>query len=727
MDSCPEGANSSTSTSCTSMTPPPAKWKREHCKVQFQDEWLQEPEFKVWLEKCANTRKAKCALCKKVLSAHRGNLLRHRNSERHCRYEEITKHLISTEGYNVDGGYKNKKVLARIAEMRLCMNIIEHNRSFNSFNHFIDMLYACFPDSEILTEVSLRRTKIYAIITNVLNQAIIEKHIEILVNKFFSTLVDESTDVSNDKNLCILVRYVDEGAIVTYLLDYIKISKSNAENLYKCFIYALQKNNLDIANLVGVCIDNANVMLEKHNSFVSRILAKNSEVVIVPCTCHCMHLIAYSATKCLPTEIVSVIYKIYNYFSRSPKRQNMWNETFKIFNIGERKIIQPSPTRWLMLRKSINIILMQFPALVQFFLDAFVTDNTESVTYIFKILNNRLTKVYLEFLKYILGVMNKYNLLFQSNDVMIHLLSHKLNKFLKFLGSSFLTYECINTAQHLHAIDIYDNKNLMPVEEILLHADAEAAMEEVKSTNDVSDDDMKQFYQNIQKFYQTAYEAATARLPFDEEFLNALDFLNPTITLDIRMHKDQLNHILQKFPSKFDNHNVHLEWREIAVYFEPNETIEIAKLNICDFWKKISQIKNPLGQCRFPNIMKVVQLCLALPHSNAEVERFFSMISKIKTDKRNKLRCKTISSLTRLKLDLKSTKKTCANWQPSKRALQLCNDDDMYKKETIPQHLTGIILPDEEETESDTDTDRNNSETHITNHIFTLQKEITKN
>ncbi|XP_076380828.1 uncharacterized protein LOC117220178 isoform X4 [Megalopta genalis] len=391
MDSCPEGANSSTSTSCTSMTPPPAKWKREHCKVQFQDEWLQEPEFKVWLEKCANTRKAKCALCKKVLSAHRGNLLRHRNSERHCRYEEITKHLISTE------------------------------------------------------------------------------------------------------------------------------------------------------------------------------------------------------------------------------------------------------------------------------------------------------------------------------------------------GSSFLTYECINTAQHLHAIDIYDNKNLMPVEEILLHADAEAAMEEVKSTNDVSDDDMKQFYQNIQKFYQTAYEAATARLPFDEEFLNALDFLNPTITLDIRMHKDQLNHILQKFPSKFDNHNVHLEWREIAVYFEPNETIEIAKLNICDFWKKISQIKNPLGQCRFPNIMKVVQLCLALPHSNAEVERFFSMISKIKTDKRNKLRCKTISSLTRLKLDLKSTKKTCANWQPSKRALQLCNDDDMYKKETIPQHLTGIILPDEEETESDTDTDRNNSETHITNHIFTLQKEITKN
>ncbi|XP_033325792.2 uncharacterized protein LOC117220178 isoform X6 [Megalopta genalis] len=119
MDSCPEGANSSTSTSCTSMTPPPAKWKREHCKVQFQDEWLQEPEFKVWLEKCANTRKAKCALCKKVLSAHRGNLLRHRNSERHCRYEEITKHLISTEGYNVDGGYKNKKVLARIAEMRL--------------------------------------------------------------------------------------------------------------------------------------------------------------------------------------------------------------------------------------------------------------------------------------------------------------------------------------------------------------------------------------------------------------------------------------------------------------------------------------------------------------------------------------------------------------------------------------------------------------------------------
>nr|XP_033336647.1 uncharacterized protein LOC117226439 [Megalopta genalis] len=687
------------STFCTCASPPPAK--KIYKRNEFKDEWLQEPEFALWLEKCEDIEKANCRICQTDLAACRRDLVRHKNTGKHIQNEESARNwtlVLIKEEFDVERA-ENFEEMVREAELRLCVDIVEHNRTFNSFSHYIKMLRESFPDSEILSKISLKRTKIKATITNVLSKGIVAKHTEILANRYFSILIDEGTDLCDNKNKCILVRYANEGIITTYLLDYLKIRENTAENLYKCLMYTLETNNLNIKNLVGVCIDNANVMLGKHNSFVSRILATNKEVAIVPCACHCIHLAAYNATKRLPQEIIKVIDRIYTYFSRGPKRKDMLEETQKLFNIGKGKTIQLSPSRWLTLADLINRILTQWPVLIRFITETHLKDKTEIVSYIFNTLNKKLTKAYLQFLKSILTAMNKFNLLFEGKDVMIQQLLPELKRFLRFLGYAFLTEKCMTTAENLHAIDIHDNHNLLPVENIFIHNEAQETIEAIKETNEASDDEIKLFYKNIQKFYQTAYEDVLARLPLNEQFFDALGFLEPKVTLNLQIHKDQLRHILEKFPSKFDSHSVYLEWHEMASYFTHEEKNEIAELKVCDFWKKMSEIKNPIGEYRFPNITKFAELCLLIPHPNGEAERFFSMINKIKSEKRTRLKCKMIGSLTRVKLDLRAERETCISWEASQKTLEFFNCQ-MYKKETIPQHLIDVILPDGEDNES---------------------------
>ncbi len=45
-------------------------------------------------------------------------------------------------------------------------------------------------------------------------------------------------------------------------------------------------------------------------------------------------------------------------------------------------------------------------------------------------------------------------------------------------------------------------------------------------------------------------------------------------------------------------------------------------------WKHLSEMRNPDNSLMFKKLSKVTLLVLTLPHSNAEEERLFSMITK---------------------------------------------------------------------------------------------------
>ena len=92
------------------------------------------------------------------------------------------------------------------AEIRVCTDAIEHNRPFYSLDHFVKITQEAFKNPNVLKRMSLSKKKMKAISVNVINESIVLKTIEKLQGKYFLVLIDETTDVSNIKLLCFLIR-----------------------------------------------------------------------------------------------------------------------------------------------------------------------------------------------------------------------------------------------------------------------------------------------------------------------------------------------------------------------------------------------------------------------------------------------------------------------------------------------------------------------------------------
>jgi hypothetical protein len=59
--------------------------------------------------------------------------------------------------------------------------------------------------------MSLKRTKCNAVIRNVIGETFKEQLVETLKETKFSILIDESTDISTVKTMCIVVRFYDNS------------------------------------------------------------------------------------------------------------------------------------------------------------------------------------------------------------------------------------------------------------------------------------------------------------------------------------------------------------------------------------------------------------------------------------------------------------------------------------------------------------------------------------
>lgn len=113
-------------------------------------------------------------------------------------------------------------------------------------------------------------------------------------------------------------------------------------------------------------------------------------------------------------------------------------------------------------------------------------------------------------------------------------------------------------------------------------------------------------------------------------------------------------------------------------YFSESEKSDLLRLSTIQFWDKVSQCKNYNDIKQFENIGRLANIVLCLPHSNAAVERIFSMVTDIKTKKRNRIATDTLEALVRVKLDMKKQEKHCFDYVISKDMYNLFNSRNIY-------------------------------------------------
>lgn len=197
-------------------------------------------------------------------------------------------------------------------------------------NHLVPMLKRCFPDSQIAQKMQMKKTKATAMIKNVI--AVSEKENltwDLKTNKF-SILIDESTDLSCNKTMCIVVKFYDfnQSKIVSRIWDLCQVFNGNepvqgatAEHLFNLVKSSFDKHKVPFSNIIRFGADGCNTMMGWKNSVATRFIDLCPNICILKCICHSLHLCASSAWKQLPRMCEDLARDVFNYFNASAKRQ----------------------------------------------------------------------------------------------------------------------------------------------------------------------------------------------------------------------------------------------------------------------------------------------------------------------------------------------------------------------------------------------------------------------
>lgn len=199
--------------------------------------------FKPWLHKISHDISSFfCSFCDKSMKADLSKIYRHAESKAHieiCKIKTETKN-ITNENINVaDDSLLSFKERKKIAEIRYAALIADKNISHQTAKEILSFFQHIGEDPNVLKSMSMSRTKCRNIITNVLCPVETDRVVNKLQNTKFTIFIDETSDVTNNKWMTFLVRYIDPETLdirsqLVKLID-IDAKDSSAEKLFEAF------------------------------------------------------------------------------------------------------------------------------------------------------------------------------------------------------------------------------------------------------------------------------------------------------------------------------------------------------------------------------------------------------------------------------------------------------------------------------------------------------------
>jgi len=187
------------------------KKKKYGCKYQI--EWQSTYD---WVQPSSlEDDMAFCKLCSSNISVASGALYdvkRHSNSVGHKKAVDAQKSSKSIANF-IPKAKAELEHCTIVAETLFANFIAEHNIPFSVADHFSELSYKMFPDSEIAAKFACKKTKCTQIVKRAIAPSLYDEVIKNCQENAFSILCDESTDRGTDKCFAIMVRVLD---VATY-------------------------------------------------------------------------------------------------------------------------------------------------------------------------------------------------------------------------------------------------------------------------------------------------------------------------------------------------------------------------------------------------------------------------------------------------------------------------------------------------------------------------------
>lgn len=252
---------------------------------------------------------------------------------------------------------------------------------------------------------------------------------------------------------------------------------------------------------------------------------------------------------------------------------------------------------------------------------------------------------------------------------MIHKLSEHSENLIKYIGKHFLSQTCLQNISN----NILDPCNFLPLDAVDVGPECEKFL--YNQTPEFS----KKIKSTCVQFYITLMEEMLKRLPYNDTLFRGLRFLNGKIALkdEERSNFRDLTDIAAYF-GNFDVTALALEWKILPFMFIDADKEKLATLSCDEMWKKIFEMKDTNNEPIFPTLEKLVYAALSLPHSNAEAERIFSIVTDVKNKKRNRLNIETLNAICKTRSSFQAQHIDCRNFKVDSRHLELHNSSNLY-------------------------------------------------
>lgn len=554
------------------------------------------------------------------------------------------------------------------ADIRLSVYVACHT-ALRTIDHLTDMINE-LGENSIFGSMRLHRTKCVCLIKNVISPALKLELKKAVSGKKFVLMVDESTDVSAQKLLCVTISFRhDKEGIQSAYLGLIPVIETNADSLFSALEMALMNYDMHLENCIGFASDGASVMVGVNNSVWTRVKVKSPDCVQMKCICHSLALCIQHAFEKLPSNIGFLLKEIPTWFSKSGLRRERFTHVFDAINADndlESGKSHPSPfmktsqTRWLVRGKVMYNILVNWDELVGYFTIAEVESKVDSrfkARMIKEMMQDVSNRLIFQFATPIVQEFERVNAMFQSEKADPHSLMNELDMLQKSLrgrlynvaGSKKPIEECDFGYKFIHEMQIY-------VDSIL--DEDKRGLELQKMIN------LKMRCHNM---LDEAMQQVEKRLPPSMDIFKGLSSLSPNIVLS---QVDRAK--FEELPSKhlMGQHCEAIEEQYRRLIFvmwndEPAFKTTGLPTDTVTFWE---------GVCLTPGFKELAQYaltCLITPFSNAGIERVFSVVNATKTKQRNKLGLDSLDAIIRIKAHLFFNGKCCKQFKVTQEMLEL--------------------------------------------------------
>ncbi|XP_029665084.1 uncharacterized protein LOC115236638 [Formica exsecta] len=420
---------------------------------RFQHQWFDDnPSWKIWVKEIPDDpHKFFCLACQTTLVCGLSEIKKHSKSTYHLEnmkklnpnswtnyselesssVEEINPGQSKTQHVPREDFDFNERV--KIAEIRLAIFFVEKNLPFSISSELLFLMKDIAKEPDIPQAMSLGRTKLTHIVNDVVCRQETHQISEVLRENKFSIYEDETSVITNDKWLLLMVRYVEPKTLHVRceLLQMIHLNATDcsANKIFQSFENELLKKNISLRLIVGLSCDNASVMIGKTSSFKTKLIEKSPNLVTLPCVCHSSALAAKAACEIIPQDLC----------------RNTLVNWLKVHseNLGNMGILG-------------NFLMEQ------------ASENVRPAHNLLSIFQNPSTKAYLFFLEFALDTFNKYNAKFQTRKSIIHELQPSSIKLLLWFLRKFMKPALLKTGVFGHivrTVNFSDRANHLLLEE----------------------------------------------------------------------------------------------------------------------------------------------------------------------------------------------------------------------------------------------------------------------